>query len=82
MKGLVSLVILAGDGRFMVCEDRSGANAREIPSPPGCLLLMRAPGLHGRRDRPFHFLTDVTTARMSFGLRYDVRAGEEEVFQA
>ena len=81
-EGLVSLVILAGDGRFMVCEDRSGENAREIPSPSGCLLLMRAPGLHGRRDRPFHFLTDVTTPRLSFGLRYDVRAGEEEVFQA
>lgn len=79
---LVALVILAGDGKFQVCRDRSGANAQEVPSPPGCLLLMRAPGLHGRRDRPFHLLTDISQERYSFGLRYDVRAGQEPVFRA
>jgi hypothetical protein len=36
---------------------------------------MRAPGFAGRRDRPFHFLRDVTQARLALGLRHDLRAG-------
>ena len=71
-EGLVAIITLAGAGRFFVCADREGRQAREIPSPEGGLLLMRAPGLAGRRDRPFHMLHDVTRRRVSFGLRYDI----------
>lgn len=71
--GLVAIVVLAGAGRFRTDADRSGAHAREIPAPPGHMTLMRAPGLFGRRDRPFHLLTDVTAERYSFGLRHDAR---------
>ena len=75
-EGLVALVNLAGRARFCVCADRSGADARELEDGPGVLLLMRAPGFAGRRDRPFHFLKDVSEERYSLGLRHDVRAGE------
>lgn len=75
-EGLVALVNLAGRARFCVCTDRSGANARELDDGPGVLLLMRAPGFAGRRDRPFHFLKDVSEERYSLGLRHDIRAGE------
>ena len=75
-EGLVALVNLAGRARFCVCADRSGAHARELEDGPGVLLLMRAPGFAGRRDRPFHFLKDVSEERYSLGLRHDVRAGE------
>ena len=70
-RGLVALVIVAGDGRFCLCEDRLGAGAREIPAGPGDLLLMRAPGLAGSPERPFHFLDRITVERLSFGLRWD-----------
>ena len=75
-EGLVALVILGGEARFQVCQDRGGTAAREIPSPPGSLVLMRAPGFVGSRVRPFHLLRDIASPRVSFGLRYDTRAGE------
>ncbi len=73
-QGLVALVTLAGTARFFICAERSGRGAREVPCPPGDLLLMRAPGFSGRRDRPFHLLRDVTQARLTLGLRHDLRA--------
>ncbi len=72
---LVALVPLSGTARFCLCADRAGRDARELPSPPGSLLLMRAPGFGGRHDRPFHFLDRVTRSRLSLGLRRDARAG-------
>jgi alkylated DNA repair dioxygenase AlkB len=72
--GLVALIILSGDGRFCLCRDRSGSNAREIAASPGDVLLMRAPGLAGSSDRPFHFLDQITKERLSFGLRWDREA--------
>ena len=71
---LVAIVTLSGRARFFTCADRSGRGAREIPIPPGSLLLMRAPGFAGREDRPFHMLSDVTEERLSLGLRHDARA--------
>jgi hypothetical protein len=70
-RGLVALLIVSGDGRFCLCADRRGARAREVPALPGDLLLMRAPGLAGSSDRPFHFLDRITVERLSFGLRWD-----------
>ena len=71
--GLVAIVMLAGAGRFLVCYDRAGANEREIPTKPGDLLLMRAPGFQGRGDRPFHAVRDITGDRYILGLRHDDR---------
>ncbi len=75
-RNLVALVTLSGAARICLCDDRAGSNPREIPCPPGHLLLMRAPGFAGRNERPFHFLDRVTRARLSLGLRHDARAGE------
>ena len=72
-RDLVAIVTLAGRARFFVSTDRSGADAREVPIPPGSLLLMRAPGFAGREDRPFHFLNEVAEERVCLGLRRDVR---------
>ena len=73
-RGLVALLILSGNGRFCLCDDRSGSGAREIASAPGDLLLMRAPGFAGSPERPFHFLDRITVERLSFGLRWDTAA--------
>lgn len=69
--GLVAIVLLAGDGAFSVCDDRGGAGERAIEALPGDLILMRAPGLFGRRDRPFHQMKAVTRERITVGLRHD-----------
>jgi hypothetical protein len=71
--GVVAIVILGGAGRFMLCEDRSGANAHKVPTRPGDLLLMRAPGFQARGDRPFHAVRDITEDRYILGLRHDSR---------
>ena len=73
--GLVALILLSGDGRFFVSETRSGEGSREIPWRPGELLLMRALGFSGRHDRPFHYLSDITSERYSLGLRHDTQPG-------
>ena len=70
-RGLVAIVVLRGTGRFWVCDNREGADRRDVPAPPGSLLLMRAPDFAGRADRPFHALSDITETRYSFGMRYD-----------
>lgn len=70
-EGLIAVIPLSGAARFFVCADRGGHAAREVPAPPGSLVLMRGPGYAGRRDRPFHFVQDVTRRRLSLGLRYD-----------
>jgi hypothetical protein len=73
-RGLVALLILSGNGRFCLCDDRSGAGAREIVAAAGDLLLMRAPGFAGSPERPFHFLDGISAERLSFGLRWDTAA--------
>lgn len=72
--GLVAIVVLAGAGRFLVSQDRSGRDAREVPALPGHLVLMRAPGFNGRNDRPFHAVREITEERYILGLRHDSRA--------
>ncbi|RDD60683.1 hypothetical protein [Ferruginivarius sediminum] len=74
---LVAILVIAGAGRFFVCDDRAGTNAREIPAPEGSLLLMRAPGFDGSRHRPFHMLGKVTRERLILGLRQDARKQPE-----
>lgn len=71
-RGLVSVIPLSGAGRFYVCSDRQGRNPREIPAPPGHLVLMRAPGFPCTRPRPFHYVSGITAERLSLGLRYHV----------
>jgi hypothetical protein len=67
---LVCVFVIGGRGKFYVCSDRSGRDAREVDASPGNLILMRAPGLFGARDnRPFHYVTDISETRHTFGLR-------------
>ncbi len=66
---LICVVVLAGRGRFFVCEDRSGRGAREVEAAPGMAIFMRGPGFHGSQDRPFHYVSDIRETRYTFGLR-------------
>ncbi len=67
---LVCVFVVGGRGRFYVCSDRSGKDAKEIDASEGNVILMRAPGLFGSEDnRPFHYVTDIQETRYTFGLR-------------
>lgn len=66
---LVCIFVIAGRGRFYLCADRSGRQAREIHAPPGSVVLMRAPGFLGASERPFHCVTGIESTRLTFALR-------------
>lgn len=68
---LICLFVIAGYGRFYVCDDRTGAGAREIANAPGDVIIMRAPGFERSHERPFHYLADIRSTRYVFGLRHD-----------
>lgn len=74
-RNLICLIVLAGRGRFCLCDDRRGAGMREIPHGPGDVIVTRAPGFLGSSRRPFHCVGDVTEPRYVFGLRQDRRRG-------
>ncbi len=67
---LVCVFIIGGRGRFYVCSDRCGRDAKEVDASPGNVILMRAPGLFGAGDnRPFHYVSEIEETRYTFGLR-------------
>ncbi len=70
---LVIVIPLSGKARFFLCAARDGRAPREVPAPVGAAVIMRAPNFAGRRDRPFHYVTDIAAERLSLGLRHDVR---------
>lgn len=74
---IVVLIILAGQGRFFVCDNREGLNPTEVPVKPGDALLMQAPGFGGQKRQPYHFLRDITERRVIVGLRYDSKKVKE-----
>jgi hypothetical protein len=70
---LVCVFNIGGRGRFYVCSDRSGSDAREIDASAGRVTIMRAPGLFGFEDgRPFHYVSDIRGRRLTLGLRQKV----------
>lgn len=71
---LVAIIVLSGDGNFIVCNDRAGAGSQVISALPGDLLLMLAPGLSSSEMRPFHYVSGISKARRTVGLRYDSHA--------
>lgn len=77
-RGLVAILVVSGDGRYRLAEDRSGTGVREVSAVAGDLILMRAPGFAGSQVRPFHSLSDITRERLSFGLRWDTSRGDRE----
>jgi len=66
---LVCIFNIGGQGRFCVCEDRSGSHAKVIDSSPGSVIFLRAPGFMSSPERPFHYVTDIQATRYTFGLR-------------
>ena len=76
---LICIFILGGEGRFFVCQDRSGRDAVEVVSAPGWVILMRAPGFYQTKSRPYHFVKDILGDRYTFGLRQQRRGTLDEL---
>jgi FolB domain-containing protein len=72
-KNLICIFILTGHAKFALCDDREGNNPKYLDTSPGNVIIMRAPGLFGSLDRPFHFVSDITEKRIVFGLRQDIK---------
>lgn len=66
---LICIFNIDGLGKFYLCEDRSGTNAKELDSSPGNVIFLKAPGFMNSVKRPFHFVNDIQTLRYTFGLR-------------
>jgi hypothetical protein len=74
---LVAVVTVHGRARFAICGSRDPDDVVEAwTSAPGDLVLMRGPGLAGRRDgRPFHLVEGPRLGeRLSLGFRMSVGA--------
>lgn len=68
---LVAVVTVMGSARFTICRSRAGDPVAVWETGPGSLVLLRGPGLGGRRDgRPFHTVDGPRRGeRCSLGLR-------------
>lgn len=63
------ICILTGDGKTAVCTDRNGRSSHYLDTTPGNVLIFRAPGFMGSHLQQFHFLTNITSERITFCLR-------------
>lgn len=66
---LIAVLILSGNARFCVCDDRSGAGERAIRNEPGDMVLLRGEGLSPGKDRPYHFVDRISEERISLAFR-------------
>jgi FolB domain-containing protein len=65
----IAVFLIKGKGNFALCDDRAGTNPRFLDTTVGNVIFMRAPNFFGSTKRPFHFVSDITEERISFGLR-------------
>jgi hypothetical protein len=77
---LVVVLTVHGRASFAICASRDPDDVVERwTAGPGDLVLMRGPGLAGRRDgRPFHLVEGPRAGRrLSLGIRMSVRSPSE-----
>jgi len=69
-KDLISIFILQGKANFYVCVDREKNKPVELYSPPGSLILLRAPRNESEKQyRPFHYVENIENERLSLIVR-------------
>lgn len=73
-RNLVFILTLDGQSVLFSCADRQGQGRVVIDDRPGQLVILAAPGFAGLADpahRPFHAVDQITTGRLSIGLRQE-----------
>lgn len=79
--GVVAILTLVGEADFYICDDRHKTNSRHFKASQGEMIIMRGVNYAGMDDRPFHYVENVNSRRVGFGLRYNatdsLRGGPE-----
>ncbi len=70
---LILVVTLKGKGDVFLCADREGTGRKKLPTAPGTLMILRAPGFLGSSRRPFHYVTNIAEERIVFGMRHNAK---------
>ncbi len=70
---LVLVLTLKGRGDVFLCADREGTGRQKLPTAPGTLMILRAPGFLGSSKRPFHYVTNIAEERIVFGMRHNAK---------
>lgn len=66
---VICVVIITGQAKFGLCDDRAGNNPRFLDTTPGNVILTRSTGYRGGNFQQFHFVGDVTERRITIGIR-------------
>ena len=69
--GVVAILTLAGEADFYICDDRHKINSRHFKASQGEMIIMRGVNYDGLDTRPFHYVDNVSSRRVGFGLRYN-----------
>lgn len=69
---LICIFNIDGLGKFYLCDDRRGTNAKALDSSQGNVIFLKAPGFMNSQERPFHYVNDIQATRYTFGLRQAV----------
>lgn len=69
---MICIFVITGKARLALCDNREGANPRDLATTPGNVILLRSPGFMNSDFRPFHFVSDVEERRIIFGLRHQL----------
>lgn len=70
---LILIFMIKGKGDVFICDDRKGSNPRLLDTTLGNMTILRAPGFFASSKRPFHYLTNITEERITFGLRLNTK---------
>lgn len=76
-RNIIALIILEGNGKLYVCDDRAGTNSKQVKTDPGYCVLMRAPGFMCEGIQPMHYVEAITADRYITGLRQVCPAHEQ-----
>lgn len=69
-KNMISIFVLKGNAPFYVCKDRDKSGSQLLDSPPGSLILLRAPRKpKDQAPKPFHYIDGVKEERYSLIFR-------------
>ena len=66
---VIVIWVLKGYSSFYVCADREGNKSKLIDTCVGQLIVMRGANYAGIKDRPYHYVRQTKSERITFTLR-------------
>ena len=72
-EGVVAILTLQGEADFFVAKDRLKSDPKLLKAQQGVVILMRGMNYAGNAERPYHYVENIRSRRLSFGLRFNAR---------